>query len=75
MQENLNMQSKQHGLTVGELTIAIGALIIATILWTTINKKENTSNVSNISGYKSIPENMLYKLEMENKTFKTKVIS
>ena len=75
MQENLNMQSKQHGLTVGELTIAIGALIIATLLWTTINKKEDTSNVSNNSGYKSIPANVLYKLEMENKTFHKKIMS
>ena len=41
------MKSKQNGLTVGELTMAIGALIIAGLLWTTINKKENSKNVSN----------------------------
>ena len=68
------MNSEDHGLTVGELTMAIGALIIAGLIWTTINKKENTSNVSNISGCKSIPANMLYKLERENKTFQKKVI-
>ena len=69
------MQSKQHGLTVGELTIAIGALIIATLLWATINKREDPSNASNNSAYKSIPKNVLYKLEMKDNKFQKRIIS
>ena len=42
LQSNFNMESKESGLTVGELTIAISILIFASIIWTSINKKEET---------------------------------
>ena len=40
------MQSKDHGLTVGQLTMAIAALLIASLLWTAINKKNESKNIS-----------------------------
>ena len=49
------MNSKQNGLTVGELTMAIGALIIAGLLWATINKQEDSKNISNNYIYNSVP--------------------
>ncbi len=36
------MTSKNKGLTVGELTMTVGALILATLIWTTLNKKESS---------------------------------
>ena len=39
LQTNLNMKSKEQGLTIGELTIAISALIITGLIWTTISNK------------------------------------
>ena len=43
------MGPKDHGLTVGQLTMTIGALLIASLLWTTINKKnQSQENISNI---------------------------
>ena len=36
----------ENGLTVGELTIAIAVLIIASLIWTTITKKEDAQKVS-----------------------------
>ena len=47
LQSNLNMKSKESGLTVGELTIAIGALIIVGILWTAITKKDSSKESFN----------------------------
>ena len=40
------MNSKNHGLTVGELTIAIAALILIGFIWTTLNKEKETKDVS-----------------------------
>ncbi len=40
------MKSKEQGLTVGELTMIIGALIIGALIWTTISKKEESYNTS-----------------------------
>ncbi len=37
------MDTKDQGLTVGELTMAIGALIIAGLIWSSLNKKEESS--------------------------------
>lgn len=42
------MNSKENGLTVGELTIGIAVLIIAGLIWTTFNKEKN-SEQSNLS--------------------------
>ena len=36
------MGPKDHGLTVGQLTMTIGALLIATLIWTTMNKKSES---------------------------------
>ncbi len=43
-----NMNQKDKGLTVGELTMAIGALIIAGLIWSSFkNSKEvETSNLN-----------------------------
>ncbi len=41
------MHSKEHGLTVGELTMTIGVLIVAGLIWTTISKKEDSKDLSN----------------------------
>ena len=43
------MKSTEQGLTVGELSIAVGALIIATLAFTAVNKKEGSNNNSNQS--------------------------
>ena len=47
------MESKKNGLTVGELTMAIGALIIATLILTAFNKsrapKDATSQLIHYS--------------------------
>ena len=51
MQTNLNMNSKEKGLTVGELTLAIGALIVAGLIWTSIAQKEESQEISNRSTY------------------------
>ena len=49
-----NMKLKEKGLTVGELTMAIGALLIAGLLWATINKKNESKNISRHSMSPSI---------------------
>ncbi len=36
------MEYKNQGLTVGELTIAVGILIIIGLIWSNIAKQENT---------------------------------
>ena len=41
------MKTKEHGLTVGELTMAVGALLVASLIWTTVTKKENSQDISN----------------------------
>ena len=43
------MKSTELGLTVGELTLAVGALIIATLVFTAVNKKEGSNDNSNQS--------------------------
>ena len=43
------MHSKQNGLTVGELTMTIGALIIAGLVWTTIGKEDASKDISQTS--------------------------
>ncbi len=37
------MNLKNDGLTVGELTIAIGVLCLATIIWSVVVKKESSA--------------------------------
>ncbi len=46
--EKIIMSSRKQGLTVGELTIAIGALIIVGLIWSGISKRQepNQSNVN-----------------------------
>ncbi len=47
------MKLNNHGLTVGELTIAISVLIILGLIWTTLGKKQEvqeTSLMRNIEG-------------------------
>ena len=53
LQTNLNMRSKEQGLTVGELTIAISALIITGLIWTTISNKEEAKDSSNTINHPS----------------------
>tara|TARA_Y100001968_G_scaffold314963_2_gene341032 strand:+ start:29218 stop:29391 length:174 start_codon:yes stop_codon:yes gene_type:complete len=38
------MQPNNEGLTVGELTISIGVLIIAFLIWSGISKKSSQQN-------------------------------
>ncbi len=40
------MNFKNEGLTVGELSIAIAALIIVYFLWTSLTKDKNNQDVS-----------------------------
>tara|TARA_B100000131_G_C18086743_1_gene600504 strand:+ start:1535 stop:1714 length:180 start_codon:yes stop_codon:yes gene_type:complete len=40
------MKLNNHGLTVGELTIAVGVLIIIGLIWTTVNKKQGVKETS-----------------------------
>ncbi len=40
------MTSKENGLTVGELTIAIGVLLIIAFAWTTFSKKNSQKEIS-----------------------------
>ncbi len=46
---NSIMSSLNKGLTVGELTIAISALIVAGLIWGTIKQKEGSQKESTIS--------------------------
>jgi len=48
------MESKKNGLTVGELTMAIGALIIAALIWASIAKKEEAQKSFNIINHDAI---------------------
>jgi len=50
------MRSKENGLTVGELTITISALIVAALIWTTISRKEESKSVFNIYSQPSLAE-------------------
>jgi len=47
------MKSKEQGLTIGELTIAISALIITGLLWTTISNKEEAKDSSSSTNHPS----------------------
>ena len=38
-----SMDSKESGLTVGELTMTIGALIIAALIWSSFGKKQEAN--------------------------------
>ena len=40
------MDKKNRGLTVGELTITIGVLIIAALIWTAFKKHNQNTNTS-----------------------------
>ncbi len=42
------MTYKDQGLTVGELTIAIGILIIAGLIWSNIRKANDSKQISSI---------------------------
>ncbi len=43
---NQTMNSGDQGLTVGQLTIAIGTLIIAGLIWSTFVSEEKSKNQS-----------------------------
>ena len=40
------MNSKNYGLTVGELSIAIAALIVVVMVWSSFNKEKNDKVLS-----------------------------
>ena len=40
------MNPENHGLTIGELTIAIGALMLIALIWTGITQKDRTNGTS-----------------------------
>tara|TARA_Y100001968_G_scaffold332555_1_gene391209 strand:+ start:3964 stop:4143 length:180 start_codon:yes stop_codon:yes gene_type:complete len=42
------MTPNNEGFTVGELTITIGVLIIAFLIWSGISKKEESKNSHNV---------------------------
>ena len=46
----LTMQPNNEGLTVGELTIAIGTLIIIFLIWSGISSKQNSQKSFNQVG-------------------------
>ena len=49
------MNQSNEGLTVGELTIAVGVLLILFLLWTGISKKpESKNNLSTYNHYQVI---------------------
>ena len=41
MNKKTNMNYKSQGLTVGELTIAVGVVIIIALIWSNLGNKEN----------------------------------
>ncbi len=51
---NFKMNSKENGLTVGELTIAISVLILTGLIWTNISKKDNSNQISTNSNPQTI---------------------
>ncbi len=53
LQRKFSMKSNSHGLTVGELTMTVGVLIIASLIWTTLIKKQD-SQKNNLNSYNSI---------------------
>ena len=40
------MNSDEKGLTVGELTMAVGALIIVALIWSTVNSQKDSESKS-----------------------------
>ncbi len=40
------MKLNNHGLTVGELTIAIALIIVISFVWSTVNKKQESTQTS-----------------------------
>ena len=40
------MNPKEQGLTVGELTMAIGLLILIALIWSTFNGKKDSKNTN-----------------------------
>ena len=42
------MQSQNQGLTVGELTLAIGAILVVTLIWSTAVKKKDSNDTSKL---------------------------
>ncbi len=44
------MKNQDHGLTVGELTMAIGAIILASLIWSTVSKKGEKKNAGDFTG-------------------------
>ena len=58
------MNSTQSGLTVGELTIAISVLIMGGLIWTTVNKKDSSQDLSNSSASQLISKNQSIQLKL-----------
>ena len=40
--QKLDMQSKEKGLTVGELVLTVGVLIIASLVWVSCSQKQES---------------------------------
>ena len=55
---NLKMHLKENGLTVGELTMTIAALIIAGLIWTTLTKEETSKDISQASNSYSLEKSI-----------------
>ncbi len=51
---NKHLKAQDSGLTVGELTMAIGALIIIGLIWTTLAKRKESKN-SHLIQFQSEP--------------------
>ncbi len=58
------MNSTQSGLTVGELTIAISVLILGGLIWTTVNKKDSSQDLSNRPTSQLISKNQSIQLKL-----------
>ena len=58
------MNSTQSGLTVGELTIAISVLILGGLIWTTVNKKDSSQDLSNRPTSMLISKNQSIQLKL-----------
>ena len=64
MRANFKMNSTQSGLTVGELTIAISVLILGGLIWTTVNKKDSSQDLSNRPTSMLISKNQSIQLKL-----------
>ena len=67
------MNYKSQGLTVGELTIAVGLVIIVALIWSNLGNKENSKEYWRHTGYPGGQKTISYKRMLE--TYPDRVIN